>query len=136
MWIYPTQLPPGDLGQTTPRAGLLDNARYSAFLYPGGTVRCFIGGSVYAQGAVEAGQWTHIACVYSGTMQTIYINGKEVASADADMQFPGQDLLAIGADSPSGTADPFEGIMDNIRLFSAPRTPEQICEAAGGVGCP
>jgi hypothetical protein len=93
----------------------------------GSTVQASFGGagSAWSAGTVPAGQWTHIAVTWDGTVQTHYING-EVAGA-----FPVRGPLApspaelrIGSDvswewSPQGAAA-------EVRLWSVARTVDQI----------
>lgn len=131
LWIKPSKLP--DSG----RMGLLDkDGQYSAFLYAGGDIRCGIGSFVIAKNVVKAGEWSHVACVSDGVMQTIYVNGKAAISDGSDPQPAGAQRIVIGADSPVGSTDMFEGLMDSLRIWKVARTAAEICEAAGGSNCP
>jgi hypothetical protein len=93
----------------------------------GATVQASFGGagSALSAGTVPAGQWTHIAVTWDGTVQTHYVNG-EVAGS-----FPVSGTLAvspaelrIGSDvswpwSPAGAAT-------EVRLWNVARTVDQI----------
>ena len=77
--------------------------------------------------ALTAGQWTHIAVVYNGTNQLVYVNGvfKEslgmfgaAPNITAGVLRMGRQLTTIG--------EYFPGYLDDVRIYSYVRTPEQI----------
>jgi arabinan endo-1,5-alpha-L-arabinosidase len=72
--------------------------------------------------------WTHIAFVRDGSIGTLYANGELAVSTGYDLptEVSGMDIL-IGKD--------YTGLMDNLRVYNAPRTAKQICEDAGKSGC-
>ncbi len=90
------------------------------------------------------GQWYHAAFVYDGTQKSIIINGDvkfqqpvtgEVVDAD--------ELLKIGIGSGSACRWHFNGIMDNVRIYSRALSADEVAEhyhgtyadESGLVGC-
>ncbi|MBX3189525.1 MAG: LamG domain-containing protein [Labilithrix sp.] len=124
LWFRPRALPGGG-----GRAGLADkDGTFGLFVHPDGSVACTMNGNVGAPRAAEVNRWTHVACTNGGGRVTIYVDGVEVASANAGAVSAGGALTAIGGDSPSG--DPFSGEIDEVRLFSRARSREEIAAAA------
>jgi signal transduction histidine kinase/ligand-binding sensor domain-containing protein/CheY-like chemotaxis protein len=76
------------------------------------------------------GEWCHIAGVCGPDGMKLYFNGALVASNEHDASFAtvtGGDLFYLGK---SVTSDPtfFDGEIDEVRIWSVERTPEQIRE--------
>lgn len=75
-----------------------------------------VGNNVTA--SFQDGAWTHIVTVYDGSQAKLYINGElkssygGVSGAIDDVG----DALSIGADS--GSAYPFNGLIDEVRIYS------------------
>jgi hypothetical protein len=129
MWIKPAAIPPGSYGDTTPRAGLLDKeGQVGLFLQPGGRLSCSLGGNPTG-GNVLVDVWTHVACTTDGAQATLYINGTLIASQPASTIQHTAAAVSIGANSPSG--DPFDGAIDDLRVWSVARTEAELFEAAG-----
>ncbi len=122
VWIRPDRLPSsGD------RMGLFDaEGRFGLFLLPGGGVSCSSpGGEAIAAGVVSAGRWSAVACTASGSTLTLWIDGQAEDQAYFDGLSSGSPAaLAIGGNLPSG--DPFEGMIDNVRVWSVARNAQQI----------
>lgn len=123
-WVRPESLPTGSA-----RAGLLDSdGRFGLFVYAPGTIDC-LAQSVHLVGpTLTAARWTHVACVYDGTAVTLYVGGTATATAPLPSAGATGGSTAIGENSPSG--DPFTGDLDELRVFSAARTPAEIAAAA------
>jgi hypothetical protein len=133
LWFRPSGLPASGT-----RAMLFDSDyRFGVWLDPTGGVLCGVvtaAGLVSMQGGTVAlDAWTHLACAHDGATVTLYVDGapREMQSSEPVAQSSGPS--AIGSNIPSG--DNYMGLIDNLRVFNAPRTPRQICEAAGGGGC-
>ncbi len=76
-------------------------------------------------GTVTAGTWHHLAATWNGTVIRLYIDGVQVAQQPAAGLLPAStDATAIGA-APGG-ADPFNGVLDEVRLVTAVRSPEWL----------
>jgi hypothetical protein len=125
------------------RVGMLDTAiagGFNSFYYNYTTtpeLRCTIAGAdLYAYVAPFTG-WTHVACSCDAPVLTIYVNGLVVASQD--QQCAGAATvdpygIQIGADNVAGagyTDNILQGALDDVRLYNAPLTAEQVCKLAG-----
>ncbi len=129
-WVRPDRLPTGDQ-----RMGVLDeDSHFGLFVYPGGRVVCSSSGAeVEAQNAVAVGAWTGLACTASGDTLVLWVNGVARDQDQTDgMSNGGTSVLGIGGNLPSG--DPFEGSIDNVRVWNQARTAPQIC--AQSPSCP
>ncbi len=80
-------------------------------------------------GALELHQWEHVAGVVSTNGLRLYLNGSLVNTNDFTERFftNGPVQKAFLGRSPVGLAN-FRGEMDEVRLWSTVRTPEQIRE--------
>ncbi|MCD4698921.1 MAG: DNRLRE domain-containing protein, partial [Bacteroidales bacterium] len=73
----------------------------------------------------QTGIWTHVAATYDGDTIRIYLNGIEDNSMPASILINTNDLiLGIGAQS-NGTVN-FNGQMDEVRIWDAARTIDEI----------
>ena len=129
-WVRPDRLPTGDQ-----RMAVLDEeSHFGLFVYPGGRVVCSsTGAEVEAQNAVAVGAWTGLACTASGDTLVLWVNGVARDQQQTDgMSNGGTSALGIGGNLPSG--DPFEGSIDNVRVWNQTRTAPQIC--AQSPSCP
>jgi hypothetical protein len=83
--------------------------------------------------ALRTGQWTHVACVYDGTNLTVYVDG---ANANEDTTGGAVVTTAmggtgIGSQTPTQAQENhYVGLIDNLRIWSVPRTGAQICADA------
>jgi hypothetical protein len=85
------------------------------------------------------GTWHHIATTFEGStgLQQIFIDGSLVASQTNHQGSPSYDgsHLLIGSDTeggPTSFALGFKGSIDEVRIFSAVRTPQQIVADMAG----
>ena len=79
-------------------------------------------------GSLVEGRWDHFAGTYDGTTMRIYQNGNLVA--EEDHTYPGSVLMrgdVVLASRPSATT--YAGVIDEVRLWLAVRTQEQISES-------
>ena len=134
-WIHPTQLPGAGA-----RFGILDNnGQYGMFLHEQGRLHCAMvnGHSMMVDAAIAASTWTHVACTYSGSTTTIYVDGVQLfqASGGTALATGGTTGISIGADNPPGAGARFLGLIDQVRLSSVARTREVIC-ADAPLACP
>lgn len=87
---------------------------------------------------VAVGNWAHLVGTYDGSSVRFYINGQQVAKADAEGKLTIPDYMAramcIGADSAvNGVESFFNGKMATARIYSDALTKTQV-EALFGAG--
>ena len=76
---------------------------------------------------LTAGQWHHIACVYNGSTIKIYIDGIEESSTNATGSISTYSTsLYIGAYSGPTPIGRFDGLIDEVRIWSDERTASEI----------
>jgi hypothetical protein len=124
-WIRPRTVP------AVGRAGIVDNdGQYGMFLAPGGAVQCMMGSGNLVGPTVPIDRWVHVACTYDGTAVRVYQDGYVSATVPATgpLATDRTDGLAIGHNSPAG--EPFDGAIDDLRIWSVARTDADICRAA------
>ncbi len=83
----------------------------------------------YDAGEVFAGEWTHIAFVFTGKAAMSYINGEEVANHrdyKGKIGFDGKPIFLIGERSVSAPGEPFGGLIDEVALFDVALTQAQL----------
>ncbi|MEN8127314.1 MAG: LamG-like jellyroll fold domain-containing protein, partial [Planctomycetota bacterium] len=110
-----------------------DNARFS---FDNDTAAADTGAG---ETPVNDDQWHMLTSRYSGSLVTLYIDGEQVADTEnnwnpATVNVP----LLLGA-MDTGGAGPYTGLLDEVRIWNYPRTPEEIAwdyndhrAAAGG----
>jgi len=87
---------------------------------------------VLAKNAVSTGKWHHAAYTFDGTTNRLYVDGALVASSaePPDKRTPTTCWLG----TLDGVRDLFQGRMDDVRVFEAVRSPEQLAgEFAGNL---
>jgi hypothetical protein len=79
------------------------------------------GGTVWG-GHVPVNKWSHVACTYDGSDVRVYLNGREVAVAEASGSLGANNRdLWIGRQDPA--LDPqrtrsFDGLIDEVQIFN------------------
>jgi hypothetical protein len=125
-WVRPDSLPSG-----AGRAGVIDKqGHFGMFVLPGGDVICYSQGAMAtATGVARAGQWLSVSCTVGGGSVGIWINGiRRATAAQAAGAPPGEPAIHVGSNSPSG--DPFNGLIDNVRVWTGARDGTQVCQLA------
>lgn len=85
------------------------------------------------QGAPVTGVWTHIAAVYNGTIMRLYKDGTEIGSAVKSGNIrTGGAAVWIGANPPTVSDRPFDGLIDDVRVYNVAFTGAQILSLARG----
>ena len=70
-------------------------------------------------------QWLHLAVSFDGTTATMYVDGEDANSGEFSFG-PGLDsTVMIGADNLGG-ANPFNGTIDEVRIYNTALTQEEI----------
>ncbi len=81
-------------------------------------------------GAIAKNVWQHVAVVVNGTSVTFYINGVEAGSATGSFTATSSYPLTIG--DFSGGSYPFNGSMDEVRLWNVSKSKQAIQAAIYG----
>lgn len=123
-WVYP---------RAVGGARILDKLEdYGIQLTGGGVVRFvtkhgFTWDNLDGQFEVGANGWAHIACVLDGTNKSIYVNGQLDAwkSYTYDVRVTANNLI-VGASSPGASQGFFDGVIDEVRVWSVGRSAEDI----------
>lgn len=80
--------------------------------------------------AMVQNTWYHVAGTWDKSVFRIYVNGKlVVASKENLLLTPGRDTIFIGAYN-GGYAYGYDGIIDEVKIYTAALTPEEILKAA------
>lgn len=72
-------------------------------------------------------QWHHVVGVYDGSAVTLYIDGLQVASANAGTIFYGAGGIAIGRDGDYGGAY-FKGLVDDVRFYNKDLSAQEVLD--------
>ncbi len=78
-------------------------------------------------GTLPDSQWVHVAATYDGSHMRIYVDGNEVNSVaeDGAIATDGTVGAAIGA-HPGSSAQPFDGRIDEVRIYTRALTADEI----------
>lgn len=87
-----------------------------------------VGTLVSAEGILELGSWTHVAATHDGQIMRLYADGVEVAAAaKAGILVRDSGALIGLGNQPTGAGErAFNGLLDDVRIFSKALTPEEI----------
>lgn len=79
-------------------------------------------------GTVVLNEWQHLAGVADGSFLRVYLNGEQVASVpyDGTIHTSGSEGLGIGDSNTSLSTIKFNGLLDDMAIWSVPLSPEQI----------
>ena len=86
----------------------------------------------WSEPVLKKGDWQHVAFTYAPNGDRIlYINGQEANRAKAGSDLPNNDEPLIfgnenGYDYPGGYRSKYKGLMDEVNIYAAALTPEQI----------
>lgn len=84
------------------------------------------------------GEWTHVTMSHAadGADRVIYVNGREVHRQPFGKLAITQSDIVLGFEGggsfPGGERFPFEGLLDDLRIYSSGLTEEQIRQAMDG----
>ena len=80
--------------------------------------------------ALKVGEWTHIAVTFDKTTTRFYVNGVQTSTSTAWSFGPDREAsLQIGCDN-SGGGNPFNGAIDEVKLYDTVLTPAEIAALA------
>jgi hypothetical protein len=81
---------------------------------------------ITGSGTLLTGQWQYISFTYDGANIRTYINGVlDKVTAKTGYATSGQPFV-IGSDNDGGVSAPFDGLIDDVRLYNYARTAEQV----------
>lgn len=138
-WVKPDTVNGSNLNWVLAK-GNTSNWEYALYLGTSGNVGCvtYTGAgagilSVSSTAVVRLNQWNHLACAFDPTsyQMFIYLDGIEVArgTATTGSMSNGTSAFQIGR-RPDNNGSEFDGVIDEVRLSSKMRTPEEIRLAA------
>jgi hypothetical protein len=79
-------------------------------------------------GTLIPGHWHHVAGTYDGSAFILYLDGDEVANVARSGSVAVNDLDLVIGNSPQ-FARPFDGAIDEVRIWNVARTQQQIMDA-------
>jgi len=80
--------------------------------------------------ALKVGEWTHIAVTFDRTTARFYVNGTQTGSGAWSFGPDREASLQIGCDN-SGGGNPFNGALDEVKLYDIVLTPAEVLALAG-----
>lgn len=134
-WIHPDSL--GVSGHDNLYSLLSKDENYEFHVQSDGSLYWWWGAGSFSTGSGEivAGEWTHVAFVYSRTdgIMRIFVNGQQVASyAYSDSLTVNGNPFLIGADIATGgselTGRRFYGSIDEVRLYNTALSSAEISD--------
>jgi hypothetical protein len=118
------------------RMGILDyEAQYGLIFLASNHVMCVgTNGTTASGGALTPGVWTSVACVIDQTANSLWIDGVRVASVPRSGPLSTSSTYGITVGSDGAQGNPWDGLIDNVRIWRGARTPAEVC--AGALHCP
>jgi len=69
-------------------------------------------------GSVGVGSWMHVVATYDGSRMRLYLNGGQIGSrSESGTVSTSGASVWIGGNPPSSTARPFDGLIDEVRIY-------------------
>ena len=127
-WVRLAALPP------SPVTLLHRSPTIRISITPAGAAECRFDNSelsASADGAVQAGQWTHIACTFDpGGDFLVWVDAVSSDPGGADGG-PGGSTVDLRLGARTDDTERFTGDLDVVRLWRRVLTPTELCTAAG-----
>jgi hypothetical protein len=89
-------------------------------------------GGIYSYANVNDGQWHHAAGVYDGQKLNLYVDGSLDASADVKGAINVNDYLVLIGENAEKPQRFWEGLIDDVRIYSYGLNAEEIAEIFKG----
>jgi len=85
-------------------------------------------------GAVALNTWHHIAATYNGSQMHLYVDGSRVGSLEKSGQIDTNPavLAVLGNQSPGAGDRPFDGLIDNVRVYNRALSSNAVSMLASG----
>ncbi|WP_442819011.1 LamG-like jellyroll fold domain-containing protein [Streptomyces sp. NBC_01235] len=136
-WVDPSSTKTVSLLSQTPSTASPWTKKYSPFVISYGgkwSVRVFSTEGTFSREAESPfaspkGVWTHVAGVYDATAKKVYlyVNGKQVASADAGTPWSADGSMEIGRVMYGDSyLDTFKGSIDEVAVWQRALTPKEV----------
>ena len=96
-------------------------------------------GGVQSDAAVPANEWVHLVMVKDAENVTLYLNGETVLTAENPFDMSSQNkAIRIGAnsDGSGGVAGAYKGAIDEVMIYTAPLTAEEVAALYNGDAAP
>ena len=92
------------------------------------------GGNFNGVGVVTTDTWHHVAGVYDGANMYIYVDGIEDNRIASTGQIDASSYNLYIGENPQATGRQLGGVVDDVRIYSRPLSPEEIAGLAGRTG--
>ncbi len=129
MWFLANQMPPAGGGGTLAAWGTAGagGMHYLALTPEGNVVFSHYGYDFYYTVGLTTGVWHHVCAVHNGAnnTDTVYIDGQPKGTNTMPSLVVGRTSVRLGQ-HPEASGYTFLGRMDEIRIWSVARTPEEI----------
>ncbi|MEA3248076.1 MAG: LamG domain-containing protein, partial [Nanoarchaeota archaeon] len=81
-----------------------------------------------SSGDLQEGVWIYAVAVYDGSNMILYKNGQQVGSTSKTGIISERDWVSVwvGNNPPSSTSRPFDGIIDEVRIYNRALTQEEV----------
>ena len=137
LWVKPEKLPEKDAAFLVKRDAAWQGTPFELDISPQGNLGVNLSngakwGNVWVPKAFSVGTWTYIAITHETDGEfVVYVDGKERARQKFEGALAANDnALAFGfmqnQDFPGGARAPFQGWLDEVRIYAAALTPAQI----------
>ena len=137
LWVKPEKLPEKDAAFFVKRDAAWQGTPFELDISPQGNLGVNLSngakwGNVWVPNAFKVGEWTHVAITHETDGDfVVYVDGKERARQKLGGALAANDNpLAFGfmnnQEFPGGARAPFQGWLDEVRIYAAALTPAQI----------
>ena len=121
------------------RGGGEKRLRFRLKTNDGSDTTTLVGGQGAGDRVLPVGEWTHATATWEGTTMRVYVNGIETGSTDRGGTSVTVDP-AVGAaigNQPVGAENrPFDGVIDDVRIYARALTVAEIEEVMAGPPAP